>query len=376
MHRGYAGRGRGSSNCSELPSAASQKMDAGTANGNNFNDLMMNQREHTIRCMTMENSSTTAQMQQRQYLTQNQYPRSPNDISDAPMITPTVNSRMTLSKASLQKHFPLPPVYRESRPSESPQQSRNDSPGKSQGGQSGSTPQSQFSAPKNPLDLLCAVSTHIAEKEDSDKRTQRWQQERQQFSLPNQPSQDQFEFKSKITNNLTYRGARNPAGQRHGQGVMAYPNGCHYSGEFMNDKRQGFGECHYPNGCVYTGFWLDGMRHGLGKMVYADRAEVYEGEWARDRRHGRGMYFRSDGRVDVTMYDAHDAIGVGTQWSPTREFVVRLVGGTNQGPITVGQALQIDARIGMPGVPKQIFQKFQYDQYHSRRQENQRMAGV
>ena len=97
-------------------------------------------------------------------------------------------------------------------------------------------------------------------------------------------------------------------------------------------------------------------------MIYADRGDVYEGEWMADRRHGRGVYFRADGRVDVARYVFHNVAGEGTQWSPNREFVVRLLDGVNRGPISVGRALEIDSRIGIPGVPKQMFSGFQLNQ--------------
>lgn len=139
---------------------------------------------------------------------------------------------------------------------------------------------------------------------------------------------------------------------------MTYPNGCSYSGCFANDKRHGYGQCWYPNGCLYTGFWVEGKRDGVGKMVYADRGDVYEGEWMADRRHGRGIYHRADGRADVTAYDDHGPVGEGTQWSPSREFVVRLFDGAIVGQISVGAALEICARIGVPGVPKQVFPEF------------------
>ena len=88
-------------------------------------------------------------------------------------------------------------------------------------------------------------------------------------------------------------------------------------------------------------------------MMYADRGDIYEGEWKEDQRHGRGIYYRADGRADVARYLRHDTmVGEGTQWSPNREFVVRLVGGLNMGPITVLEALEICQRMGVPGVPK------------------------
>jgi len=80
---------------------------------------------------------------------------------------------------------------------------------------------------------------------------------------------------------------------------------------------------------------------------------MYEGEWKEDQRHGRGIYYRHDGRADVAIYVHHDTmIGEGVQWSPNREYVVKLVEGVNWGPISVQEALEICAKMGIPGVPK------------------------
>ncbi|KAL7526555.1 hypothetical protein ACHAXR_001540 [Thalassiosira sp. AJA248-18] len=270
--------------------------------------------------------------------------------NDAPLVTPTVQTRMTLSKAFLRKNLPTPPltadIERNHRLNNSQQQQQQ------QGSSSSSS--SASAAPRNPLDLLSLVSTRVAEKENSDRISMQTNDSSDGGEdLPSNNNTNNNNHKN--NNSPPYIGERNPSGQRHGRGIMHYPNGCHYNGCFTNDKRHGFGECWYPNGCVYTGFWSNGQRSGIGKMIYADRGDVYEGEWLADRRHGRGIYFRSDGRADVTRYECHDVVGEGVQWSPNREFCVRLVGGVNRGMCSVGRALEICGRIGVPGVPKKMF---------------------
>lgn len=96
-------------------------------------------------------------------------------------------------------------------------------------------------------------------------------------------------------------------------------------------------------------------------MIYADRGDIYEGEWMGDRRHGRGVYYRSDGRADVCRYVDHDCVGEGTQWSPNRVFVVRLMDGVTIERIGVGEALEVCERVGVPGVPRQVFPELQFD---------------
>lgn len=39
----------------------------------------------------------------------------------------------------------------------------------------------------------------------------------------------------------------------HGNGVLLWPDGKKYDGEFINDKREGHGTFHWPDGRVYIG---------------------------------------------------------------------------------------------------------------------------
>ena len=49
-----------------------------------------------------------------------------------------------------------------------------------------------------------------------------------------------------------------------------------------------YGILNYPNGAVYVGDWKDGKRHGTG--TYHHRNDyVYEGAWVKDMKHGRGV---------------------------------------------------------------------------------------
>jgi len=257
--------------------------------------------------------------------------------NDAPMVTPsTSSSRSSLSTNAtfLRKSLNAPPLS-----CEYPNSQQHASSCRS------SSFSSYSSQPQNPLDLLSTVSSQVADKENDHEK----QQLHDRHRFPSNPNEE------------PYLGERNSAGQRHGRGIMTYPNGCHYSGCFVNDKRHGFGECRYPNGCVYTGFWSNGKRDGVGKMVYADRGDVYEGEWMNDCRHGRGIYFRADGRADVSRYVCHSVAGEGTQWSPNREFVVRTEDGVSRGRISVGMALEIGSGIGVSGVPKKMIGGFPCD---------------
>ncbi|XP_055083473.1 alsin isoform X1 [Periophthalmus magnuspinnatus] len=90
----------------------------------------------------------------------------------------------------------------------------------------------------------------------------------------------------------TYEG-RWVAGKLHGRGVLKWPDGRIYSGEFSNGLEEGYGEYIAPNKTLhkndlYQGYWKDGKMHGLGTYRYAN-GEVYEGSFQNGMRHGQGM---------------------------------------------------------------------------------------
>ncbi|KAL9180012.1 hypothetical protein ACHAXT_007982 [Thalassiosira profunda] len=113
-----------------------------------------------------------------------------------------------------------------------------------------------------------------------------------------------------------YVGERHPiTNLRHGRGVVAYPNGYKYVGEFANDRRHGFGKVWYPSsgsdskfGGVYQGSWERNQKCGQGCMKYAN-GDVYEGQghphqsngesytgmFLDQKKHGFGVYRFANG---------------------------------------------------------------------------------
>uniref|UniRef100_A0A3B4UEV5 Alsin Rho guanine nucleotide exchange factor ALS2 n=1 Tax=Seriola dumerili TaxID=41447 RepID=A0A3B4UEV5_SERDU len=90
----------------------------------------------------------------------------------------------------------------------------------------------------------------------------------------------------------TYEG-RWLAGKPNGRGVLKWPDGRIYTGEFKNGLEDGFGEFVAPNKTLnkndhYQGQWKDGKMHGLGTYRYAS-GEVYDGSFQDGMRHGHGM---------------------------------------------------------------------------------------
>ena len=62
-------------------------------------------------------------------------------------------------------------------------------------------------------------------------------------------------------------------------GLMIFPNGDKYEGEWMDGKQNGWGTRNYPDGRImYVGYWKDGNYYGQGTKTLAD-GEKYVGEW-------------------------------------------------------------------------------------------------
>jgi hypothetical protein len=49
-----------------------------------------------------------------------------------------------------------------------------------------------------------------------------------------------------------------------GQGILLWPDGREYRGEFRDDKREGFGVFKWKDGRTYRGHWINGKQHGIG----------------------------------------------------------------------------------------------------------------
>ena len=78
---------------------------------------------------------------------------------------------------------------------------------------------------------------------------------------------------------------------------------------------------------------------------------MYEGEWKADKKEGRGTYTYPDGRAEDGSYRAGADVGDGVQWSADRQTAWRLLDGEKQGEISLGEARELAARIGLPVPP-------------------------
>ncbi|KAM9305608.1 alsin [Gastrophryne carolinensis] len=99
-------------------------------------------------------------------------------------------------------------------------------------------------------------------------------------------------YKDTRLKEATYDG-RWLAGKPHGRGVLTWPDGRTYNGEFRNGLEDGYGEYIIPNKSLkktdrYLGHWKDGKMCGQGKFWYAN-GEIYEGCFQDNNRHGHGL---------------------------------------------------------------------------------------
>jgi len=83
-------------------------------------------------------------------------------------------------------------------------------------------------------------------------------------------------------------------GEPNGQGTFTSPNGMKYIGEFKDGESNGQGTFTYPDGQKYVGRWKDDKRNGQGTFTYPN-GEKYVGEWKDGKRTGQGKYIFSNG---------------------------------------------------------------------------------
>lgn len=73
-------------------------------------------------------------------------------------------------------------------------------------------------------------------------------------------------------------------------------NGGIYYGFWRTNTniRDGIGLMIWPDGSRYDGNWSENRASGQGRLIHAD-GDVYEGEWLNDKAHGEGTYSHANG---------------------------------------------------------------------------------
>ncbi len=90
-------------------------------------------------------------------------------------------------------------------------------------------------------------------------------------------------------------------GHKHGYGVFTGGNGDSYQGEFHAGEVEGYGRYVYIDGNRYEGELHHNFRRGYGVMIYAN-GERYEGEWLDNEKNGYGVMSGFDGTVEYAGF--------------------------------------------------------------------------
>jgi hypothetical protein len=67
-------------------------------------------------------------------------------------------------------------------------------------------------------------------------------------------------------------------GWAQGRGVLQFPDGSKYQGEWAKSQENGQGRREWPDGSWYEGAWKDGQPHGQGEYRRPD-GRTFTGEW-------------------------------------------------------------------------------------------------
>ncbi len=133
---------------------------------------------------------------------------------------------------------------------------------------------------------------------------------------------------------------------QNGNGIVLYPDGSLYSGDFKNSKKEGVGICFYPGQTVYRGNWKNGLPDGRGTMELAN-GEKKAGFWEKgqlqiaatdrdkirtpdpslledqcisgDCENGYGIYQSADGRKFKGPFKNGKPHGTGVYYFPNGE---------------------------------------------------------
>jgi hypothetical protein len=95
---------------------------------------------------------------------------------------------------------------------------------------------------------------------------------------------------SATTSQANFASPGGQARKRIGAGLLTYPDGTVYEGEWLDDEQHGQGVCVYPSGNIYIGEWSAGRCEGKGIMLYND-GDIFDGHWKAGLCHGEGVFY-------------------------------------------------------------------------------------
>lgn len=112
------------------------------------------------------------------------------------------------------------------------------------------------------------------------------------------------------SNGCQYYGEWNQVNnQKHGRGILKWPDCPTYYGQFRMDKANGKGRLVFRQGEEYEGDWCDNRANGLG--LYKNKDVKYEGKWKDDRQDGIGTETWTDGTCYTGEFKNGQKTGTG-----------------------------------------------------------------
>lgn len=112
-----------------------------------------------------------------------------------------------------------------------------------------------------------------------------------------------------------YRGEK-PDGSKTIHGVVSYPDGGRYEGQFIGTKRDGVGVHVTADGARYAGEWREDLMAGHGSVSRANTTERYDGEWQGARRNGHGLQIDATGNRYAGQFRDNRPQGLGVLFDP------------------------------------------------------------
>ncbi|XP_055520660.1 ALS2 C-terminal-like protein [Leucoraja erinacea] len=105
-------------------------------------------------------------------------------------------------------------------------------------------------------------------------------------------------------------------GKMCGYGICEYGNGTVYKGYFQDKQRHGFGILKNSGlknlPFMYVGHWENDRKSGYGVLDDPDRGERYIGSWLEDCRHGDGIVITQSGLCYEGTFHNNKMMGPGT----------------------------------------------------------------
>ncbi|XP_072426139.1 ALS2 C-terminal-like protein isoform X1 [Chiloscyllium punctatum] len=105
-------------------------------------------------------------------------------------------------------------------------------------------------------------------------------------------------------------------GTMHGYGICEYGNGMTYKGYFQDNQCHGFGILHSSRmenlPFKYVGHWENDKKSGYGVFDDLDRGERYIGTWLEDCKHGNGIVITQSGLCYEGNFQYNKLVGPGT----------------------------------------------------------------